>query len=210
MAYCTTNEATAAGASGSGIAQAIADAQERIDRYTGDTFETAAATVVATIGANGIAVLPRRVQTVTSVTFVGASSALDAAAYRLRSSETLGDIDAIEMAGYGYGQYAYNDLIAGAERWSGGYANFAQPGRRITVVGTFGWDAVPANVKRAAALIAAQINANPGGDETAGVKSLSVEGYSVSFTADGLASSTGVPEADQLLAMYRRTKVRAG
>jgi hypothetical protein len=212
MAYCSITEARAAGATGSDpdVTQAIADAQERIDRYTGDTFESGNATVVATIGSDGVAVLPHKVQSVTSVTFVGATTALDTAAYRVRKSSTPGDIDAIEMAGYGYGQYAYNDLIAGAERWNGGYANLAQPGRRITVVGSFGWAAVPAPVKRAAALLAAQITSAATGDEYAGVKSLSVEGYSVTFAADGTISSTGLPEVDQLLTPYRRTKVRVG
>jgi len=212
MAYCTLTEARSAGATGTDgeVAQAIADAQELVDRYTGDSFEESEQTVTATIGANGLALLPRRVSAITSITFVGASSAIDASAYRLRTSSTPGDIDAIEMAGYGYGQYAYNDLIAGAERWNGGYANLAQPGRRITVVGTFGWAAVPSSVRRATALIAAGLTTNPTGDELAGVRSLSVEGYSVTFDGTGERVTTGHPEADRLLAGFRRRKVRVG
>lgn len=212
MAYCTLTEARAAGATGTDgeVTQAIADAQELVDRHTGDSFEEGEQTVTATIGANGLALLPRRVSAITSVTFVGASSAIDASAYRLRKSSTPGDVDAIEMVGYGYGQFAYNDLIAGAERWNGGYANLSQSGRRITVVGTFGWDAVPLAVRRATALLAAAATTNPTGDELAGVQSLSVEGYSVTYTSDGTGVTTGHPEADRLLAGFRRRKIRAG
>lgn len=176
--YCTIAEARAAGATGSDedVLTAIAIAMERVDDYTGEWFSThTAASVLATTGPTGLILSPKRLQTVTSVTPLG-GSAYDSTNYTVRTSATVGDIDAVEMSGY-------------------------TPGQRVTVVGNFGWATTPKSVRRATALLAAQLRTNPTGSQIAGAKSLSVEGYSVTFGDGG--SSTGLPEADELLERYR-------
>lgn len=209
MAYCTVEEAEAAGATGDAptITAAITEAGERIDLFTGDHFETTGGlSVVAAFGADGSAPLPRKVQSVTSVTFVGASTALPVSSYRVRKSDTPGDIDAIELvSGALDSAVGYDLLVAGAEPWNGGFANLGRPGHRVTVVGTFGWAAVPANVRRACQLLAAAIANQPEADEYAAVERLSVEGYTVVFDRDAdPADSTGLVEADRLLVRLRR------
>lgn len=210
MAYCTEADVTAAGAPAGAtspqLVAAIAEATERIDRFTDERFEPTALTVVTEFGSNGVAPLSRRVISVSAVRFVGATTDLDAGSYRVRLGSTVGDIDAIEMIGTGT---PYNDLVAGAESWNGGYANLARPGRRITVTGSFGRASVPLTIKRATAYLAAAILLEPavGQDLSSGVRSISVEGYSVTFTDEVSDSSTGVREVDGLLSSFRRHPV---
>lgn len=210
MPYCTIEQARNAGATGTDaeVTTAIAEASEMIDEYCNEWFDPRAAqTIVAEFGANGVAVLARRVRAITSVTYVGSTSALAASSYRMRTSATVGDIDAVEMLGAGAGS---DILVAGAEPWNGGWSNLSAPGRRISVVGDFGYAAVPAAVTRACAILAAFFSNNPGGggESTAGVKSLSVEGYRVEYSDEATAmTTTGVLEVDRLLAPFRRGKV---
>lgn len=188
MPYCTVAEAIAAGADGDNteITAAIDAATERIDRFCREWFEPRSATVIAEIGLDGIASLSRRVQSIDSVTTVGASSPWDASTYTVRTAEVEGDIDAIDFGAYGrFGRSTTT---------------------RLEVAGSFGWAAPPASVKRACALIAAAIMQNPEGDDEAGYKRFGVEGYTAELTdaAAGETESTGVLEADQLLRPYRR------
>jgi hypothetical protein len=208
VAYCTVAEATEAGATGD-VAAAIADAQQIIDRHTGDTFEPTTLTVAAVVGSNGVAVLPRRVRSVSSVTYVGASSPLTTTAYRVRSSATPGDIDAVELATYGH-----NDLIVGAESYSGGWANLNREGRRVSVTGSFGWDAPPAAVRRATALLAAHLTApvpEPGSVPEPGVTSRTVGDASISYDQHASqVTTTGSSAVDRLLRPYRRNLAQIG
>lgn len=212
MPYCTAAEATTAGATGTTtqVEAATAEATERIDRFTGERFEPTALTVVAELGHDGVAPLPRRADAVTAVRYVGATTDLPATAYRLRKGSTPGDADALELVTWGA-----DVTVAGAEPWEGGWANLARAGRRIQVTGSFGYAAVPATVRRACARLAAHLTQQPavGSDDTEGVKSLSVEGYSVTYAdTPGSAgeATTGYGDIDKLLAPYRRTKVMVG
>lgn len=176
-------EAEAAGATGTEdeIEAAIEAAEELIDRYTGDRFATTVMTVTGT-HSNGMILLPLRVQEIDTVRFVGQDTDVDADSYRLRTSGVSGDIDAVEWVGYS-SSYGYPS--------------------RATVTGTFGWETTPRAVRRAAALIAAHLRKNPAGSSEAGVQRLSVEGYSVDYGDSARRATTGVPEADLLLAPYR-------
>jgi hypothetical protein len=210
MAYCIDADVSAAGGVGAGPFTAqIAEAKERIDRFCGDTFEPTLMSVVAVFGNDGVAPLPRRVQAVTGVTYVGASAPIDSSAWRLRSATLPGDVDAIELL------YGYDDLIVGAERYNGGYLNLGRPGSRIQVDGTFGYAAVPATIKTACAKLAAWLTIKPAVQEDLGrgglgVQSTSVEGYSVTYAPAGqLGMSTGNAEVDRLLEGqgYRRRSI---
>ena len=188
MAYASVAEATDAGATGTPeqITAAIAAAQELVDLYTGDKFETTpdsgTTTVIGTYS-NGQILLPYRVQSVSAIRFVGQDTDVDATAYRVRTSSVAGDIDSIEWVGRGSSSYG-------------------SPSRAV-VTGVFGWTDTPAAVTRATALIAAYLTKNPTGSTEAGVRSLSVEGYSVSYGDNATSATTGVPEADMLLKPYR-------
>lgn len=202
--YATVAAARARGATGTDdeVVQAISDAMVRVDRYTGDRFLPTTMTVVAEIGVDGVAVLPRRVQSVTAVRYVGATTDLVATAYRVRSADTPGDVDAVELATYGY-----DDLIVGAESYNGGWGSLNRVGRRIEVTGSFGWAAVPPDVARATAFLAADLTSTgTAGELIAGASSASVGDLSVSYgdTASRLATSTGNVTVDRLLHHYRR------
>ncbi len=209
MPYCTVDEAKAAGATGTDaeITAAIADATARVDRYTSEIWETRpGVTVRARLGADGVALLPRRVQTVDTVTFAGATSAITTTAYRVRSSAVIGDVDAVEWVS-GFGDW--NDLVVGAERWNGGWTNLGAGSRnQLLVTGTFGHTATPQPVTQATALLAAAIRT--GGLPPAGTDA---EGNPNGLADPNLTpagSGTGLPAADELLRSLRRTPVRVG
>lgn len=200
--YCTVDQARAEGAQGSDlqVLDAILAAGRRVDRYTGETWAPQAMTLYARVGADGVALLPRRVVSVASVTLAGASQPLPVTAYRVTSSNDLGGLDAVAL-GTGWA----DPLIAGAEPWAGGWDNLLRADRSITVVGTFGRDAPPPEVVRATALIAADIT-TPHEHVTT-----DDEGNAVTITRQAGQvgrGSTGVPAADDLLAPLRAHRVR--
>lgn len=226
--YCTIAQAKSAGATGTDaeITEAIEDASERVDRYTGDLFEPTARTFELVVGGDGTVRVRRRIQSVTSVTWLGASVPMMESAYRVSSSKAGGD-DSIAL----YGDLSWaDDTVLGAESWAGGWANLA--GRRgrdpkVIVVGVFGWDAPPRDVTRATALIAAEMrrdDATPDAPVDGSTGSVSdTEGNVVPvappFAADEAVAltqqlarvrhrTTGVLESDVLLAAYVREPVR--
>lgn len=184
MSYCTVAEAQAAGAVGTNdeITAAIEAATELITAYTGELFETTETTV--TISALGGGLLPYRVQSITAARAVGSDTDLDSTSYRVTSSSVVGDLDTIEVIG-------------------GGYFSAGHP-YRISVTGTFGYETTPKAVTRACALIAAHLTKHPTGYSEAGVRSLAVEGYRVDYGDTTNRATTGVAEADMLLAPYRK------
>ncbi len=209
MTYCTLPEARAAGATGTDaeVTAAIVAATARVDRYTGEIWETRpGVTVRARFGGDGVALLPRRVQTVDMVTFAGATSPLTASAYRVRSSAVMGDVDAVEWVS-GLGDW--NDLVVGAERWNGGWANLGGGSRnQVLVTGTFGHKATPQPVTQATALLAAAIRT--GGLPPAGTD---LEGNPNGLADPNLTpagSGTGLTAADELLRPLRRAPLRVG
>lgn len=229
MSYCTVAEAKSAGARGSQaeITAAIATAQERIDRYTSDVFEVTPLTIEATIDREGFAYLHRRVLTVSSVSWLGAASPIDPTGYRVSSSSAIGGRDRIELAG----ALGWSDItVLGAEPWNGGWVGYAsrfgEP--RVIVVGTFGWEAVPSQVRDACAQLAAHLRGTDAdaedptilvdaeGNVMPVVESAQLTGGDAKYAAQVEAQSvrtvrdrtTGSTVVDELLASYVREPVR--
>jgi len=161
MAYCSVDQARAAGCTGEDaeVAAWITAATEQIERYTQQLFEPTPLVVVADVAPGGLVLLPRRVRSVTAVAPVldgGDGTSLPATAYRVTSSETLGGVDAVHLRWGGY-----DDLIVGAESYNGGWRGlFDRWGaEQARVEGEFGYAAVPPLVAQACALLAAHVQA---------------------------------------------------
>jgi hypothetical protein len=229
MSYCSIDEAKSAGARGSNdeITQAIADAQERIDRYTGDVFEIVPLTIEADVDREGYAYLHRRIVTIDSVTWLGAPTPIDAYAYRISSSATaVGGRDRIELAS----ALGWSDVtVLGAEPWNGGWAGFASRygSPRVSVVGTFGWATVPGQIRDACAQLAAYLRGldadaedptilvDVEGNTMPVVPTARVSGetrYAAQVEAQSVRTvrdrTTGYVAVDELLASYVREPVR--
>lgn len=198
MAYCTLADARAAGADPADdatVEAAIVAAQSIVDRYAGDVFEPRTLTVMARVGGAGICPLPHTVITVATVEPVqqpGVSYAVAAGTWALHSSLTTGDYDGLQFAR--------------------GYAGLA-----VKVTGSFGYPAVPSAVRRAAALIAASIapaqtttdaEGSPIGRPDVGSAAEESPLVAAARLKETGVRSTGVPEADQLLAPYVRRRVK--
>jgi hypothetical protein len=214
---CTVQQARDAGATGEDpeVTGWIAAATVRITRYTSQLFEPTTVAVVADVAPDGLVLLPRRVRTITSVTPLwdgpDDAPALPTSAYRVTSSATLGQVDSLQIA---YG--GYDDLIAGAESWAGGWAGLFESHwtQQVTVSGEFGYDAPPMEVSLGCALLAAemQAKATPSDADAAVDDALDVddEGNNVRITEDESSqadavspvSSTGSTAVDALLAPY--------
>ncbi|MDP9682366.1 hypothetical protein [Streptomyces griseoviridis] len=196
------------------VAAWIAAARERIDAYTQQVFEPTDLVVVSDVGAGGLVILPRRVRTVTAVMPVlepDDGTSLPAASYRVTSSAVLGQVDAVHLAWGGY-----DDLVAGAESYSGGWLSLWERwgAEQVKVIGSFGYDEVPPLVGQACALLAAHLQAAASPtDEDAPDGGLQVddEGNNVAIedSDDGASSgvvgptaSTGSTQVDALLVGY--------
>lgn len=215
MAYCTVAQARDAGTTGTDaeVAAWIAAATERITAYTQQCFEPTVMVVVADVAPDGTCLLPRRVRTITSVTPVVASDdapSLPSSAWRVTSSDVLGSVDALHLRWGGY-----DDLIVGAESWSGGWRGlWDQWGQeQARIVGEFGYDAVPPLVTQACALLAAHLQATaaPSDADAAQAPGLDVddEGNNVRIENDAAettpvspSASTGSTQVDALLVSY--------
>ena len=215
MAYCSEQQARDAGCTGTSaeVAAWIAAAKERITSYTLQLFEPTVMAVVADVGAEGLVILPRRVRTVTSVTPVvdgDDAPSLPSSAYRVTSSDVLGQVDAVHLRWGGY-----DDLIAGAESYNGGWRGlFERWGlEQARVEGEFGYATVPPLVSQANALLAAHIQAGalPSDADSAQDTGLDVddEGNNVHIETDddettpvAPSSSTGSTQVDALLIGY--------
>ena len=217
MAYCSEQAARDAGCTGTSaeVAAWIAAARERITAYTQQLFEPTDLVVVADVGAGGLVILPRRVRTLTSVKPVlnaDDGPSLPSSAYRVTSSAVLGQVDAVHLAWGGY-----DDLVAGAESYSGGWLGLWSRwgAEQVKVAGSFGYDTVPLLVGQSNALLAAhmQAEAAPSDADAEQDPSLQVddEGNNVAIedTDDEASSgvvdpsaSTGSTQVDALLAGY--------
>ncbi|WP_405554334.1 hypothetical protein [Streptomyces sp. NBC_01171] len=216
MAYCSIEAARSAGCTGDDavVAAWIEAAQEGIERYTQQLFEPTDRVVVADVSAAGLVILPRRVRSVVSVAPVldddGAS--LPSSSWRLTSSDVLGQIDALHLAWGGY-----DDLVAGAESYNGGWLGLWEQwgAEQVRVTGEFGYAAPPLLVGQACALLAAdlQAKAQPSDADAAQDSSLQVddEGNNVAIENNDDApssepvapsASTGSTQVDALLAPY--------
>lgn len=214
MAYCTVAQAREAGTTGTDpeVSAWIAAATERITAYTLQLFEPTVLTLVADVGADGLVILPRRVRTVTSVTPVVSGDdgvSLPSSAWRVTSSDVLGQVDAVHLRWGGW-----DDLIVGAESYNGGWRGlFERWGlEQAKISGEFGYATVPLLVTEACALLAADIQAKaaPSDADSAQDPGLDVddEGNNVRITDDeettpvAPSSSTGSTQVDALLVGY--------
>jgi hypothetical protein len=225
MSYCTIEQAKSAGARGSDaeITQAIADAKERIDRYTSDVFEVTPLTIEADVDREGYAYLHRRIVTIDSVSWVAAGSVIDPTGYRVSSSTAVGGRDRIELAG----ALGWADItVLGAEPWNGGWAGLASRNGqlpRVVVVGTFGWATVPGQVRDACAQLTAFLRGIDADAEDPTILT-DAEGNTMPVVESGRRPpegtaaeresntvrdrTTGSLVADELLASYVREPVR--
>ena len=213
---CTEQQARDAGCTGDtpAVLAWIAAATVRITRYTSQLFEPTDTAVVADVAPDGLVILPRRVRTVTSVTPVWDgpdAPSLPSSAYRVTSASTVGQIDAVRILVGGY-----DDLVAGAESYNGGWAGLFDRywSQQVTVAGSFGLDETPVEATQACALLAAHLQASaaPSDADAEQEPGLDVddEGNNVritdsddaSETAVSPESSTGLAVADALLAPY--------
>lgn len=217
MAYCSEVQARDAGVTGTSaeVAAWIEAARERITAYTQQLFEPTDLVVVADVAPGGLVILPRRVRTITSVMPVLAADdgpSIPSSAYRVTSSDVLGQIDALHLSWGGY-----DDLVVGAESYAGGWLGLWERwgARQVKVLGSFGYDAAPLLVGQGNALLAAdmQAKARPSDADAAEDSSLQVddEGNNVAIedsdddaSSDVVspAASTGSTQVDALLAGY--------
>ncbi|WP_329163926.1 hypothetical protein OHB49_28850 [Streptomyces sp. NBC_01717] len=215
MAYCSVDQARDAGCTGTDaeVAAWIGAATERITSYTQQQFEPMTMVVVADVAPDGTCLLPRRVRTVTSVTPVVAADdapSLPSSAYRVTSSDVLGSVDAVLLRWGGY-----DDLIAGAESYNGGYRGlFERWGlEQARVAGEFGYAEVPPLVAQACALLAAHIQAqaapsdadaaqDPGLDVDDEGNNVRIEDDAEETTPVSASASTGSTQVDALLVGY--------
>lgn len=213
--YCTVGEARAAGATGTTqeVEEAIVAATERVDAFTGDYFTPRLLSVVATVGGDGRAMLPYRVTTpegVTTVEDADTGTALGVGLYRVFTSATPGEVDAV---GIGRGWAGTNVLVVGLEPW----AERPTYGR-VRVTGLFGWGDTPPAVEFATAHLAADIAKTT--DARSSTGEVDPEGNVVPVVPpfaspdpewDGQwSNSTGSRKADALLVPYRRTRTLTG
>ncbi|MFD5901003.1 hypothetical protein ACFWHG_05825 [Streptomyces microflavus] len=215
MAYCSVDQAREAGCTGTDgeVAAWISAATERITAYTQQFFEPTVAVVVADVAPDGLALLPRRVRSVTSVTPVVSGDdapSLPSSAYRVTSSEVLGGVDAVHLRWGGY-----DDLIVGAESYNGGWRGlFDRWGaEQARISGTFGYAEVPPLVTQACTLLAAHIQAKaspsdadstaaPGLDVDDEGNNVRIEDSDEETTPVTPSASTGSTQVDALLVGY--------
>lgn len=204
------------------ILAALVGAKERIDRYTGDTFETTAPITVRARLSGGVIPLPLRVQTVTAVRYadVQGSQPFPVTSFYVSSSATYGDVDAVRQYGSIAGGYdilspALLDIAYEPVRSANPSDDLA-----VLVDGVFGWLVTPDAVHDAAVELAlaglpgggAAVNTegdadlgNPAivpllGRRPGVVTGKPIPGYEY--------ATTGSPFADSLLAPYVRRRVR--
>lgn len=215
MAYCSIEAAREAGCTGTDaeVTAWIQVGRERIEQYTQQIFEPTDLVVVADVAPGGLVILPRRVRTVTSVMPVleaDGGASLPASAYRVTSSNVLGQIDAVHLAWGGW-----DDLVAGAESYNGGWLGLWERwgAEEVQVAGSFGYDTVPLLVGQACALLAAHLQAEAtptDGDAPDGGLDVDDEGNNVAIEdsdddPSGVvspSSSTGSTQVDALLVGY--------
>lgn len=215
MAYCTLEQARAAGAVGTDeqVAAAIADAGRLIDAYTGTVWEPRQLELVARVESDGAVFLPYVVQSVTAVTPVGGQDPLPDGGYLVLSSRTPGQVDAIVFGGRGWA----NALVLGAEPWAGGYANLLRGSvtGQVTVAGTFGPEVTPPEVVDAARALAAWRTTSGSLVTAPGPVQTNDEGDSVAITltveqATTRSHTTGLGAVDAVLAPLIRQPIRIG
>lgn len=194
--YCFGLELSPSDAPDAELTTAITRLSERVDLVTNDHFESETAATFEIDGSGETRLyLPRRVRSVTTVKTRDLDGVLTlelAASYRLHSSlnaagtETEGDFDWI-------GVIPGQVLVNGGKVWPDGV-------QTVQVVGNFSWAATPTDIKRLVALLVWH-NFKP---IQADLR-LSQRWQTQDATYERAESEPfGIPEADELVARYRR------
>lgn len=197
--YCFGLELSPSDAPDAELTTAITRLSERIDQVTNDHFEAENAATFELDGHGETRLyLPRCVRTVTTVKTRDSDGVLTtelAASYRMHSSlnaagtEAEGDFDWI-------GVIPGQVLVNGGKVWPDGV-------QTVQVVGNFSWAATPTDIKRCVALLVWE-------HFTSKAKDLRwVKAWSTNDARFERADSEpfGIPEADELVARYRRPEL---
>lgn len=199
------------------VLAALAEADRRVNDYTGDVFApTGVQSVWGTSGLREPFIpLGPRLRTVTSVA-TERGTVLPVSSYRPILGGAIGARNGLLLLDLS----GSDILVVGAEPWNGGYTGLlglgSRDGReaRLEVVGTYGWDSPPSAVVEAAAVIAALLaptlftpqadaEGNPAGLPSASTSSDRRDPRPEPVSpADRQARSTGSAEADRLLTPY--------
>lgn len=197
--FCAQLALTTTEASDANLTSAIARFSQRLDDYTNDRFESEALTLEMDGEGTAKLILPKRCTAVGTVKTRDDADVLTlqaAAVYRLHSSlystgsKRLGEFDWIEVVPDGNGLAS---VTGSAYVWPRGP-------RTVQVVGTFGWTTTPGDVKRAVALMVYD-HFKPRAEDLrrASAWAIAETRYEIARTLP-----TGIPEADEVIANYRR------
>lgn len=187
----------------------IAAATQAIDTYCRDHFEPTAATTIRLQGdSSRWLYLPKRIRAVTTVALVdpsGVSTTYDSTYWRMHTS--FNNVSGANIVQGGFDAFEVKSSLSGTSSvgWPLNAEGWPPAPWHIEITGDWDWAVVPEAVKQAACLLVwswCQMNTPP-----------NVEGFSaggVSIRRPPLAvESTGVFEADRLLAPLRRLAEQA-
>lgn len=177
----------------------ITEMSAAFDTYTDDHFESSTGTITVDSVGGALLRVPKRIQAVTLLEtqdYTGAWTTEVSTAYRYEAFT--GDArqvevdDVIEIVP---GQA----LASGSATWPVGF-------QTVRLSGTFDWASCPMDVKRAVALMCWERVKSPGDSLRLSQRwQTQAESFDRSLT-----TPTGMPEADEIIARYRRIRVVAG
>lgn len=203
-AYCSVEEARAAGADGADaeVLAAVHEASDRVDTFTGGWWAPRTETVRVRLDDDGWVRLPRTLQTIDSIAVEGGAQPYPySGEHRIERSSMLGGRDRLALLGFGLG--LHDDLRVGWESYRTPHPSVYR--RTLAVTGTWGTTDTPDRVRRATALLAAGLTV-PG---TAGGE-VNAEGDAdlgspprVPVLQEAPASGTGSDVVDALLLPLR-------
>jgi hypothetical protein len=190
------------------IDSVIAAAQDKVEKYTDDIFETRALTVYTETNRANTAPLPYRTQSVAEVVILPRETVLNPTSWVFEG----GDFPRVRV----YATTPFNLLTAGQEPW----VITKLPKMRLKVSGVFGYEQTPFQIVEGTALLAAYYISQAGLGELkekalqiigapADITSISVEGYSVNYRTleqSELKNSTGIIQLDRFLSPWKRPK----
>lgn len=180
----------------------IATVGARVDYLTGDHFEQTTGSIEVDVTENSSRLfLPQRFSTITAVKtrdHLGVLTTQTAGVYRLRSSLDaagaipLYDRDYVEILDYGNGLYGPDVLWPFA--WPVGTST-------VQITGTYGWTVTPGDIKRVVALLVWDHFERESGD----VRRAKIWRRGDLTVERDDESTTGIPEADDLLKPFMRS-----
>ena len=195
--YCYGLDLTTAEAGDSVLTAAIASAQQRIERLTGDTFESANRTYEIDVDSYSCRLdLPARVRTITTVKtrdYAGNLTTESTGAFRMHSSLDSTGTYRLDRGGDWLTVIPGNTLSVGAY-WPVGP-------QTVQVVGQWFWAAVPAEIKRATARLTYERLKEMRGDLDR-AETMAAGGVTLRFLEADNDHPTGIREVDDIIADY--------